>query len=63
MRVQMYVDTWATATQNVVTKDRPHDDMTWEAYTLRTWTRVMYVPPHPPAPVPDTTRVKVHLGR
>jgi hypothetical protein len=30
-RVQSYVDGWATASQNVVTENRPHDDTTWEA--------------------------------
>jgi hypothetical protein len=31
-RVQPYVDGWATALQNVVEEDRPHDDTAWEAY-------------------------------
>jgi hypothetical protein len=42
------VDGWATASQNVFTEDRPHDDTAWEAYiqwyTPRTRSRVMYVP-------------------
>ena len=54
---------WAAASENVVTEDRPHDDTAWEAYiqwyTPRTQTRVMYVPPQAPAPVPDAARVIV----
>jgi hypothetical protein len=50
-RVQLYVDGWATAPQNVIMEDRPHDDTAWEAYiqwyTPRTRSRVMYVPPQP----------------
>jgi hypothetical protein len=60
-RVQPYIDGWATALQNVVTEDQPHDDTAWEVYiqwyTPRTRTRVMYVPPQPAAPVPDAARV------
>jgi hypothetical protein len=55
------VDSWATTLQNVVTEDRPHDDTAWEAYiqwyTLRTRSRVMYVPPQSAVPVPDAARV------
>jgi hypothetical protein len=47
--------------QNLVEEVRPHDDTAWEAYiqwyTLRTQARVIYVPPHLAAPVPDATRV------
>jgi hypothetical protein len=61
--VQLYVDGWATAPQNDVMEDRPHDDTAWEAYiqwyTPRTRSRVMYVPPQPIAPVPDTARALV----
>jgi hypothetical protein len=64
--VLTYVDGWATASQNLITEDRPHDDMAWEEniqniqlYTLRIWTRVMYVPPQPPAFVPDAAWVIV----
>jgi hypothetical protein len=57
------VDGWATALQNVVTEDWPHDDTAWEAYiqwyTARTRSRVMYIPPQPAAPAPDATRVLV----
>jgi hypothetical protein len=62
-RVQPYVHGWATASQNVVTEDRPHDDTVWEVYiqwyTSMTRSRVMYVPPQPAAPVPDAARVLV----
>jgi hypothetical protein len=55
------VDGWATSLQNIVTENRPHDDTMWEAYiqwyTLRTQSRVMYVPPQPAAPVLDAARV------
>jgi hypothetical protein len=65
-KVWPYVDGWATTSQNVVTEDRPHDDTAWEAYiqwyTLRTQSRVMYIPPQPPASVPDTARAIVHTG-
>jgi hypothetical protein len=57
------VDGWATAPQNVVMEDRPHDDTTWEAYiqwyTLRTRSCVMYVPPQLAASVADATRAVV----
>jgi hypothetical protein len=47
--------------QNLVEEVRPHDDTAWEAYiqwyTLRTRARVMYVPPHLAAPVPDAMTV------
>jgi hypothetical protein len=52
---------WATALQNLVEEVRPHDDTAWEVYiqwyTLRTRSRVMYVPPQPAAPVPDAAKV------
>jgi hypothetical protein len=57
------VDAWATAAalENVVIEDRPHDGRAWEAYiqwyTLRTQTRVMYVPPQPPASVLNVARI------
>jgi hypothetical protein len=39
------VDGWTTASQNVITEDRFHDDTVWEAYiqwyTSRTRSRVM----------------------
>jgi hypothetical protein len=57
------MDGWATTPQNVVTEDQPHDDTAWETciqwYTPRTQSRVMYVPPQPPAPVPNAARVLV----
>jgi hypothetical protein len=28
--VLTYVDGWATASQNLITEDRPHDDTTWK---------------------------------
>jgi hypothetical protein len=59
-RLQPYVDRWATALDNLVEEVWPHDDTVWEAYiqwyTPRTQARVMYVPPQPAAPLPDTTR-------
>jgi hypothetical protein len=62
------MDVWDTATQNVVTEHRPHDDTVWEAYiqwyTLRTRTRVMYISPQPPMPVPyvrEADRSYCHL--
>jgi hypothetical protein len=58
-----YVDGWATAPQNVVMEDWPHDDTTWEAYiqwyTPRTRSCVMYVPPQLAVPVPDAARALV----
>ena len=57
------MDAWATAAENVVTEDRPHDDTAREEYiqwyTPRTRSRVMYVPPQPPAPVPDAAMALV----
>jgi hypothetical protein len=62
-RVQSYVDGWVTASENLITEDRPHDDTAWEAYiqwcTPRTQSCVMYVPPQPPAPVPSVARAIV----
>jgi hypothetical protein len=47
-KLQQYLDMWVTATQNVVIEPRLHDDDTWRAYlqwyTVRTQTRVTYVP-------------------
>jgi hypothetical protein len=64
-RAQPYVDGWATATHDIVTEDWPHDDtmrkVYIQGYTPRTQTRVMYIPPQPPAPVPDVARVIVPI--
>jgi hypothetical protein len=59
------VDGWATASQNLVTEDRSHNDTAWEVYiqlyTSRTQMRVMYVPPQAPTPVSDAARAIVPI--
>jgi hypothetical protein len=51
VKLQQYMDAWATAAEHVVVETRLHDDDAWRAYmkwyTARTWTCVTYVPPNP----------------
>jgi hypothetical protein len=52
-KLQLYLDAWANAAapDHVIVEPRLQDDDTWRAYlqwyTLRTRTRVTYVPPNP----------------
>jgi hypothetical protein len=53
VKLQQYLDAWAAAAapEHVVVEPRLHDDNAWRAYlqwsTVRTRTRVTYVPPNP----------------